>query len=45
MKCIKQQNGYHLYIRCECGCELNADIYYWNKFKYCPNCAAKIDEE
>ena len=43
-KCIKQQNGYHLYAKCECGLEINADIFYWNFFKKCPNCGAKMEE-
>ena len=44
-KCIKKANGYHLYLRCTCGCELNADIYYWSDFKLCPSCGAKVIEE
>ena len=44
-KCIKRKNGYHLYLRCTCGCELNADIYYWSDFKLCPSCGTKVIEE
>ena len=44
-KCIKKENLYSFYLKCECGCEINVDAYYWNFFKLCPNCGAKIVEE
>lgn len=44
-KCIKKQHGYHLYLRCTCGCELNSDIYYWDDFKLCHSCGTEAVEE
>lgn len=42
-KCYKTRNGYNMHIHCEfCGTQLNADVYYWNKFNLCPNCGTKI---
>lgn len=42
-KCIKKTNcGYSFYVKCDCGAEFNVDSYYWDYFKFCPNCKEKM---
>lgn len=41
-ECTKEVNGYHMYIRCACGCEISVDAYYWKDFLRCPTCGADM---
>ena len=43
-KCTKRDNGYHFYLRCTCGAEMNIDCGEWDWFKRCPNCGTTCEE-
>lgn len=41
-KCTKTEHGYSFYIKCDCGFDMNVAIFYYDWFRRCPNCGAKI---
>jgi hypothetical protein len=41
-KCTKTEHGYSFFVKCECGFEINIDIFYYDWFRKCPNCGSGI---